>query len=563
MNDKNKDRLRVWGPLLISLTLVLGMTIGFKMRDTLRNKRNITTIIQRNDRLEQIIDLIDARYVDTINTNVLYRDAVDGIISHLDPHTVYIPVEKLQSVNEDLGGGFFGIGVGFSVVDDTIQIISVVEGGPAEKAGIGIGDKLIKVENSVVAGNGITSEGIMSLLKGKQFTEVNLTLELPLKENQYTVALKRDRIPTYSVDASIMLDSITGIIKINKFSATTYEEFDSALQKLRVEGMKRLVVDLRQNPGGLLAPAKRIADEFLDGDKLIVTTKGVNSKVEEYKADKAGQFEKGDLVILVDEHSASASEILAGAVQDWDRGVIVGRRTYGKGLVQDQYELEDGSALRLTIAKYYTPSGRCVQRSYEDGREQYQQDFHDRFISGELIGDDSLYSLEDTTMYYTANNRVVYGGGGIRPDIFVPYDTAKLSTPMLRLIYSKGVSSTVWDYYIYRRDSLKRFKLISNFKKQFKADVLVEKFVATLDKKTQKTVRTLLTQNNNRRYLGLHMKAQLAKMLFREQGYYTIMYTDDNVVQKALEVFKGDTYRQVVDGKSSNQTTSSLQASAQ
>lgn len=564
MNEKNKGRLRVWGPLLIALTLIVGMTIGFKMRDTLRNKRNITTIIQRNDRLEQIIDLIDARYVDTINTNVLYRDAVSGIISHLDPHTMYIPVEQLQSLNEDLDGSFFGIGVGFIVVDDTIQITSVVEEGPAEKAGISIGDKLIKVEDSVVAGTGITSSGIMTLLKGKQFTDVKLSLKQPVEDSIYVVTLKRDRIPTFSVDAALMLDSITGIIKINKFSATTYEEFETALKKLKAEGMEQLIVDLRQNSGGYMDPAQKIADEFLDGEKLIVKTKGVNSIARDYIGGKTGKFEQGNLVILVDEQSASASEILAGAVQDWDRGVLVGRRTYGKGLVQDQYELGDGSALRLTIAKYYTPSGRCVQRPYTDGREQYQQDFHDRFTSGELVGEDSTFSLEDTTRYYTANNRVVFGGGGIRPDVYVPYDTAKLSTAMLRLIYSKGVKSTVWDYYLYEKKKLKQYATVDLFAKYFNGDTLVKRYLKTEDRQTQKTIQQLLKQNDNRNYLAIQMKAQLARMLFRDHGYYTILFTDDNVVQKAKEVLRDSTYHQLLNGNSFNQVTASpLQASAQ
>lgn len=537
MDEQNKNRLKYWGPLLISITLIVGMTIGFKLRDSLRTKRSITTIIERNDRLEQIIDLIDARYVDSINKNLLYRDAVNGIISHLDPHTVYISADKLQGINEDLQGSFFGIGVEFSIVRDTILITSVIEEGPAELAGINIGDKLIKVGDSTVAGTGITSERIIGMLKGKQFSKVFLTLMEPGDMREKVVSIKRDAVPKYSIDASIMLDSITGLIKINRFSATTYAEFKKALNGLQKKGMQSLIVDLRQNSGGYMEPAKQIADEFLSGDKLIVFTKGENSVAREYVAGKKGDFEQGKLAILIDEQSASASEILAGAIQDWDRGVLVGRRTYGKGLVQDQYDLEDGSALRLTIAKYYIPSGRSIQRSFENGRDEYESDFLERFHSGELTGNDSVYQA-DTTKYYTAKNRVVYGGGGISPDIYVPYDTTKLSSVMLNLIYSDGVKNVVWDYYILNRVKLKNYTSIDSFRKKFKSDTLVANYLNNQDRATEKVLKEILSNKENKNYFKLHLKAQLARLLFRDNGFYTILFSDDNVVltaKKALQ----------------------------
>lgn len=545
MSEKSTNKVKLWAPLFFAVTLIVGMTIGFKLRDSLRNKRDIATIIQRNDRVEQIIDLINARYVDSVSANNLYQDAVEGIIRNLDPHTVYIPADRLQTVNEELEGSFFGIGVEFSIVQDTIQITSVIESGPAEAAGIQIGDKLIKVGDSVVAGTGITSARIIKMLKGKQFSKVFLTMMEPLSTRERIVTLKRDAIPKYSIEAGVMLDEVTGIIKITRFSATTYEEFVKHLAKLKKQGMQQLIVDLRQNAGGYMEPAKQIADEFLSGDKLIVMTKGVNSMARQYIAGETGAFEEGKLVILVDEQSASASEILAGAVQDWDRGIIVGRRTFGKGLVQDQFDLEDGSALRLTIAKYYTPSGRSVQRSFENGKEAYDHDFLKRYETGELTGMDTTM-LADTTRYYTANKRVVYGGGGIKPDVYVPYDTTKLSTSLLDLIFSDNVKTTVWDYYIRNRVMLKNYKSVKEFDAKFKADTLVQRYLSMQDRKTRKVVEMMLKKESHKSFFALQMKAQLARMLFRDNGYYTIAYKDDNMVEKAMSLLKGKNYSAIV-----------------
>ncbi|HEY9178822.1 MAG TPA: S41 family peptidase [Flavipsychrobacter sp.] len=545
MQGKDTNKVKLWWPLLSAVILVVGMAIGFNLRDSLRNKRDITTIIQRNDRLEQIIDLVSARYVDSVNTNVLYEDAVEGIIRHLDPHTVYIPADRLQRVNEELEGSFFGIGVEFAITQDTIQITSVIENGPAEAAGIQIGDKLIKVGDSVVAGTNITSERIIKMLKGKQFSKVFLTMMDPVSSDLRTISIKRDEIPRYSIEAAVMLDSVTGIIKINRFSESTFDEFEQKLQLLKGKGMQNLVLDLRQNSGGYLEPAKQIADEFLSGDKLIVSTKGINSVARQYIAGREGNFEEGKLVILVDEQSASASEIIAGAVQDWDRGVIIGRRTYGKGLVQDQFDLGDGSALRLTIARYYTPSGRSIQRSFAKGREAYSHDLVTRYEKGELTGNDSAY-MADTTKYYTANQRVVYGGGGINPDVYVPYDTASISTAMLDLVFSDRVKTTVWNYYFKNRSKLKNFATIQQFEKGFKGEVLLKEYLAGLDRPTGKVVEMLLKNEDNKRFFSRQMKAVLARMLYRDDGYYSIIYKDDDMVEKALQLMDDASYNALI-----------------
>jgi len=548
MDENSKGRLRAWTPLLFSLVLIFGMVLGFNLRDTLRNKRDIGTIIERNDRLEEIIDLINEKYVDTVNANVLYKDAISGILKHLDPHTVYIPADELQSVNEDLEGGFFGIGVEFSIVRDTIEVTSVIENGPAEHAGVEVGDQLIKVNDSIVAGNKITSDRIIHLLKGKQYSRVYVTLRASETGKVKQLPITRDEVPIYSIDANLMLDSITGFIKINRFSATTYDEFSKALKNLKALGMKQLVLDLRDNPGGYLDAATSIADEFLNDDKLLVYTKGTHTSGTKYIAGIEGAFEQGRLAILVDESSASASEILSGAVQDWDRGVIIGRRTFGKGLVQEQYEMDDGAALRLTIARYYTPSGRCIQRSFANGKDAYEEDYEKRFSSGELTGRDTI-TQQDTVKYYTDKHRVVYGGGGIKPDVYVPYDTSRISTELLTMIFSEELKTVIWDYFIRNRSKL-AFKNIKDYDERFNAqDELTKSYLSLLKPTEAKAAAKLLSKPAGSIYFKMQIKAQLARYLFRDNGYYAIDVKYDNVVQKALQVINSNLYLKLINGQ--------------
>ncbi len=514
------------------------MVIGFKLRDSLRSKR----------RLDEIIDLIKDKYVDTVNNKLLYKDALGGILKSLDPHTVFIPVEEVQGVNDDLDGGFSGIGVEFSIIRDTIEVTNVIENGPSAHAGVETGDQFIKVGDSLVAGINITSGRIIRLLKGRQHSDIFVTIRRPGIDSLKHFPITRDIIPIYSVDASIMLDSITGFIKINRFSATTYDEFSTALKKLMAQGASRLVLDLRDNPGGYLDAATSIADNFLDDNKLIVYTKGLHAPKTEYKAGEKGVFESGRLAVLVDEGSASASEILAGSIQDWDRGVILGRRSFGKGLVQKQYELPDGSALRLTIAKYYTPSGRCIQRSFAKGRDAYMNDYEKRFETGELTGNDSI-SPGDTMRYYTSNHRLVYGGGGIKPDVYVPYDTSHLSSGLYTMIYSPEMKAAIWDYFIHNRAKLK-YKSIADFIQHFDGQEQVkDNYLAMLEPAIRKKVIKELSKPVNDDYLLLQVKAQVARFLFRDNGYYAISLKEDNVVNKALEVLNSDQYSQLISGK--------------
>jgi carboxyl-terminal processing protease len=342
-----------------------------------------------------------------------------------------------------------------------------------------------------------------------------------------------------------MLDSITGYIKIDRFAATTYDEFDKALKTLKKQGITQLIVDVRQNPGGYLDAATNIADDFLDDEKLIVYTQGKSAPREDYNASRKGLFEQGRLAILVDESSASASEILAGAVQDWDRGLIVGRRSYGKGLVQEQYDMDDGSGLRLTIAKYYTPSGRSIQRSYAKGKDAYAEAFAKRFESGELTGIDTM-TLFDTTKYYTAHRRVVYSGGGIKPDVYVPYDTSKLSSGLLNMMFSDEMRTLIWEYYTQNRVQLGQYKSIAQFSRGFDGKILVDKYVQTLDPHMKRITTSLLTKPSNMAFFSNQVKAQLARVLFRNNGYYAIQTQEDNVVQRALQALRGNTYSEIV-----------------
>lgn len=547
MEETRRPRLRIWTPLAAALILSGGMILGFRLHDTLRNKRDISNVVERNDRLEQIIDLINANYVDSVASNNLYSDAVKGILSHLDPHTLYIPADEVAAANEDLAGSFFGIGVEFAIIRDTIEITSVVQDGPSDKANLQPGDKLIAVGDTVIAGNGITSERIINMLRGQQRSAVTLQVQSLERPGVHKVRIMRDAVPLVSVDAAIMLDPHTGYIKINRFSATTYKEFTTALEGVVKRGATGLILDLRDNPGGYLEAATSIADEFLDDEKLIVYTEGRHEPRQNYTALNDGMFEKGRLVILVDESSASAAEILAGAVQDWDRGVVIGRRSFGKGLVQEQYELEDGAALRLTIARYYTPSGRSIQRSFEKGRDAYAEDFDARFASGELLGLDSL-GTEDTASFYTLKSkRLVHGGGGIKPDIYVPYDSGRLSSGLINIIISDQLQDALWDYYGQNVTALKAFRSIATFSTAFKGDIeVLNSYLRRLQPSERMNAEYILKRPANKQYLLLQIRSQIGRILFHNNGYYAVSSRGDNMVIRALQLINSAGYDAVI-----------------
>ncbi len=424
----------------------------------------------------------------------------------------------------------------------------MIENGPAGNAGVEIGDQLIKVNDSLVAGVNITSDRIIHLLKGKQRSNVYVTAKCASNGLLKRFPITRDIIPIHSVEASIMLNPVTGFIKINRFSANTDEEFKTALKKLMSQGARQLVLDLRGNPGGYIDAATGVANSFLDSNKLVVYTLGVHSPKTEYKASETGLFENGRLAVLVDESSASASEILAGAIQDWDRGVIIGRRTFGKGLVQEQYEMPDGSALRLTIAKYYTPAGRCIQRSFANGKEAYIEDYEKRFEDGELTGTDTTADVSDSTPFYTSKHRVVYGGGGIKPDVYVPYDAAATSGPLLTIIYSQELKTAIWDYFIHNRADLK-FNNVADLDRSFNdQQQIVDGYMNMLNAAQKREVIKITSRPENDNYFRLQIKAQVARFLFRDNGYYAVSLKSDDMVNKALAILNSDKYSDIIRG---------------
>ncbi|MEI8060138.1 MAG: S41 family peptidase, partial [Ferruginibacter sp.] len=382
----NNNKTQVWLPLLFSITLIAGMYLGYTMRDNMPGKSFF--YMQKRRPIQEIMDLIKNKYVDDVKSEELADTAIQAILSKLDPHSVFIPAEALQTVNEDLEGKFYGIGIEFSIIDDTLNVINVLKDGPSFKAGLLTGDKFLKVNDSAITGKSFNADKIRKFLRGDRSEKVGITILRGL--GQQTITVIRDAVPLYSLDAAYMIDKNTGYILLNKFSQQTYREFMDALMNLKKQGLQKLILDLRGNGGGILDEAVEIADEFLPGDKLITYTEGKHTSKKEYRCRREGQFETGALVVLADEGTASASEILIGALQDWDRASIIGRRSFGKGLVQEQFDLSDNSALRLTIARYYTPVGRSIQRPYDMGGKAYYDEISNRYHDGETQSADSI-----------------------------------------------------------------------------------------------------------------------------------------------------------------------------
>jgi C-terminal peptidase (prc) len=523
-------RLQVWLPLLFSLVLIAGMWIGSGLQKNIPNSRGIFNSNKRSV-LQEVVDLVNLKYVDKVNTDTLTEDAVKAMLAHLDPHSVFIPAASLTEINEDLQGNFEGIGVEFFIIDDTVHVTNVLAGGPSDKAGLKVGDRFIKVNDSVVAGNRITADKIKSLLRGPSGSKVAVTM---LRNNQpVQTTITRGTIPLYSVDAAYMINTTTGYIHLNKFSGTTYEEFMKAMEDLKKKGMTQLIFDLRGNGGGILTEATDIVDEFLDDDKLIVYTQGDKQEKIEYNCKRPGLFETGKLVLLVDESSASASEVVAGALQDWDRATIIGRRTFGKGLVQEQYDLSDGSALRLTVARYYTPIGRNIQKSYTNGRQAYHDEVAERLEKGELVNGDTV-THHTGPAYKTKKGRIVYGGGGITPDIFVPFDTASFSSNVFVLFDNQLFSKFIYTYYEENKAFFDQFKNPADFAKRFTQTE--EAWNRLLAYAAKNSVVLKIVPERDKHEMQKRIKTWLARQIWRMEGYYEVNNMEDAGVLKALEV---------------------------
>jgi carboxyl-terminal processing protease len=489
-------------------------------------------------KLVNALTAISNLYVDSINDKKLVENTLEAVLKELDPHSSYISKEEVERVNEPLEGSFEGVGIQFQMLDDSLLVVQTVAGCPAEKVGVLPGDRIIYINNELIAGVKMPTSGVFKRLRGPKGTEVIVKIKRGNKKELIEFRIIRDKIPLYSVDATYMIGSDIGYIKINNFGSSTVQEFEKALATLQGKGMKHLILSLQGNGGGYLNAAIGMANQFLSQNKLIVYTQGLNQPKSVAEATEPANFEAGKVIVLVDEYSASASEILSGALQDWDRAIIVGRRTFGKGLVQRQFPLIDGSMMRLTVARYYTPTGRCIQKSYKGGYDKYEMDLVERFNKGELLHADSIH-FPDSLRYQTLNlKRTVYGGGGIMPDIFVPLDTTRY-TDFHRKIVARGVVNKVCVQYIdkNRAELKKKYTTFDKFKKEYEVnDAFLNQLTAAAEKENIKVDSAQFAISKS--LIKLQLKALVARDLWEMNEYYQIMDADNESLQKAIEILQ-------------------------
>lgn len=516
-------------PLWIGLALAAGVFIGskFNFSDT---AEKIFATNSKKDKLNRLIDYIDYEYVDDVNTDSIVDVTVNRILENLDPHSVYIPKSEYAHSADDMRGAFIGIGVSFYVYKDTIAVIRSIEGGPAAKAGIKGGDRILYANGKRLFGELINRDSISNYLKGEINSKVTLEIYRPSEDKRLKIDVKRKQVPLISVDASYKLTDDLGYIKLNRFSETTFKEFDDALEKLKEQGIKKLVLDLRNNPGGYISTAERVVDEFLEDDKLVLITKNKSGDINKTYATSRGDFEHGKLYILINGNSASASEIVAGALQDNDKGTIVGRRSFGKGLVQREMSLGDGSAVRLTIARYYTPTGRSIQRPYGNGNDAYYSDYEKRYRNGELIHADSI-KVDDSLKYKTPKGKVVYGGGGIIPDVFVPKDTS-IENETLQYVAQSGFMGYFIFEYLEKNRTFFKGMTFADFRENFIVDNKLSK--AFID--YAKFNEAQIDLSSYAEQLKRTLKATIAQQLYGPNEYEIILNETDPMLLKVLEL---------------------------
>lgn len=521
----------IW-PTVIALALAIGILIGGKLHFNDTPEKLFTTN-SKKDKLNRLIDYIDYEYVDDINTDSIVDVTVNNILDKLDPHSVYIPKEEMKKVSENMKGDFVGIGVNFYMYKDTIAVIRTVENGPSYLKGLQAGDRILVADTDTLFGKNMPNSSIVEKLKGKEGSKVNLNIFRKKDNRKFNVSIKRDLIPIKSVEAYYMLTPDMGYIKLNRFAESSYKEFKAALNTLQNQGARKLTLDLRDNPGGYLGIAEEIADEFLPDKKLILFTKNKNGKINKSFATKKGDFEDKPVYVLINERSASASEIIAGSLQDNDIGTIIGRRSFGKGLVQREMDLGDGSAVRLTISRYYTPTGRSIQKDYKNGNKDYYEKFTNRYHNGELISVDSI-KVADSLKFTTPKGKVVYGGGGIIPDVFVPIGSNEMET--IESIESLGlISRFVFEHLDEDRNRysyLSKNDFIYNYKVD---DILFEKFIKYAE--SIAVIRNLnLAYYDLEDKIKLYIKASLAEQLYDPNIYAKIKNESDAMLQKVLEL---------------------------
>lgn len=518
-------------PLIIGVAVAIGILIGGKLNFT-DNSDRLFTSNSKKDKLNRLIDYIDYEYVDRVNTDSIVDVTVNGILEKLDPHSVYIPSRDMEKVSENMKGDFVGIGVSFYTYKDTIAVIRPLEGGPSEKAGIKSGDRIIMADNDSIFGSQWRSEDIIQKLKGEKNSKIQLKIYRKGEKDLLDINVKRGSIPIKSVDASYMLTPNLGYIKINRFAESTYKEFKTALNSLQNQGATQLALDLRDNPGGFLTIAEQIADEFLEKDKLILFTKNKSGRVDKVYATNKGDFQDGEVFILINENSASASEIVAGALQDNDKGTIIGRRSYGKGLVQREMSLGDGSAVRLTVARYYTPTGRSIQRPYDNGHnEEYYNDYYKRRSSGEF-NDEVNIKVSDSLKFTTPKGKIVYGGGGIIPDIFVPLNTS-VQNETLNFINRSGIMN----YFAFEELDRDREKYKDVSEQEFISDFEVsDDIIDRFEDYINARERSKITFVAYHKELKQLIKAALADQLFSPNASAEILNANDDMIKEVIKL---------------------------
>ena len=515
-------------PIVFFSTLALGILLGAKLN--FPSQGNVSSSDNHKNKLNKLIDFINNEYVDEVNTDSIVDLAVTNILEKLDPHSVYVPPSEQSQIAESMKGDFVGIGVNFYMLNDTVAIVKPVKGGPSEKAGIKSGDRILYANKEKLFGRKLTSDNLFSKLKGEKGSEVTLTIYRKSENKKFQFKLKRDVVSIESVAAAVMINSTFGYIKINRFAEKTADEFKKGLLQLKKQGATSLIIDVRDNGGGYMEKAVEITDELLKDKQLIVFTKNKKGKVDKTYATADGNFETGKVFILINENSASASEILAGAIQDNDRGTIIGRRSFGKGLVQREMNFEDGSAVRLTIARYYTPTGRSIQKSYKNGNEEYFKEFDKRLLNGELYKKDSI-KVDDTLKFKTPKGKIVYGGGGIVPDIFVPLEVEHGDEGVGYLMQSGPISYYVFEELDKNRKEFEGLKFNQFLSKMDKSDLHFNNFKKYLSKNGLD-----LKLDKDKNLVKRYLTAEFARQLFGEEFYYSIVLKGDAMIKKAVNL---------------------------
>lgn len=543
-NNYNKNerapktsKVFIWLPLVIAISIAIGVFVGNSFTKY-SGRTTLSPLFRKNTtKLDALLDYMNQAYVDTVNIHDIIEEAIPTIISTLDPHSAYITAEDMRSTGTELEGHFGGIGVEFMIQDDTVNIVNVTMGGPSEAMGIMAGDKIVAVNDSVFAGNGLNNMKVMKTLRGAKGTKVKIGIKRSTSESILDFELTRAEVPVQSVDASYMIEDKIGYIKISKFAGTTYDEFLSAIAKLKSQGANAFIVDLQQNAGGYLGAANLLTNEFLQAGKLIVYTEGRAYPRENFYADGTGTCKEDQIVVLIDEGSASASEIFAGAIQDNDRGLIVGRRSFGKGTVQSQHQFADESAIRLTIARYHTPSGRCIQKPYTRGsREDYDMDIWNRYERGEFDSRDSI-KFDHLPLFHTTAGRPVYGDDGVMADVFVPRDTVGINSYYIKVVNSGALREYAFKYTEENRTKLKAMKDWQEAYAYLSKTPLVENMVAYAEGKKIRRRPVLIAESHSM------MKAQLEALILRNvfsdsEAFYKVYQQDDKMINKAVELIK-------------------------